>query len=205
MGDIIRAPWTPEQVAGLNRYQYARVFHPYTCGGERGDVAHADRAEAYGEDAGLLQATPDGWVCPVCNYRQDWAHAWSAGSMSNMLAVPSIDGISRPEPSPCSPAQVERFALIIEEAAEVIQAATKILRFGLDSTHPRTGESGRQVLERELGDLTLATRLASFRCDIRSGRISSAAAEKAARIAPFLRYNRVDDLFDGQPDGKADG
>lgn len=59
----IKAPWTPEQVANLNRFQKFGAFHPFTCPGHEGD---GDRA---------LVATPDGWICRHCDYRQDWAHA----------------------------------------------------------------------------------------------------------------------------------
>jgi len=68
--EIIRAPWTPEQVAALNRYQQAHDFHPYTCGGNRKDEWHLD-----GE--GVLVATEKGWVCPYCNYTQNWARAFT--------------------------------------------------------------------------------------------------------------------------------
>ena len=56
----MKAPWTPEQVAALNAHQQRDDFHPYTCGN---DSRHP-----------VLRATPDGWVCDACDYRQDWAH-----------------------------------------------------------------------------------------------------------------------------------
>src|SRR5262245_46147834 len=61
--DIIRAPWTPEQVANLNAYQANCRFHPYTC-----------------RDRHNLVATPAGWVCVEqgCDYQQTWAHRMSA-------------------------------------------------------------------------------------------------------------------------------
>jgi hypothetical protein len=69
------APWTKEQVAALDRWQRCDWVHPFTCGGERRDVAHLLYAEAAGhKDFGVLVATPDGWLCPTCNYRQNWAH-----------------------------------------------------------------------------------------------------------------------------------
>ena len=57
----MRAPWTPEVVEVLNRYQAAGFFHPYTCG-----------ASACRE---TLVATAEGWRCPKCSYTQDWAYA----------------------------------------------------------------------------------------------------------------------------------
>jgi hypothetical protein len=68
MTDQIRAPWTPEQVAALNRFQAEGGLHPFTCGND-----HATGALH-------LVAHEDGWHCwlPDCDYRQDWAHAFMA-------------------------------------------------------------------------------------------------------------------------------
>jgi hypothetical protein len=70
-----RAPWTAEQVAKLNAWQSCGWVHPFTCGcGDRADLMHRAYAERHGGDLGQLIATADGWLCPVCGYRQDWAH-----------------------------------------------------------------------------------------------------------------------------------
>ena len=64
----IEAPWTIEQVRALNRYQRGRWMHPFTCGsGNRTDSIHLD-----GE--GILVAVESGWICPFCDYTQNWAH-----------------------------------------------------------------------------------------------------------------------------------
>jgi hypothetical protein len=64
--NLIKARWTPEQVAALNEYQQDGRFHPYTCG----------RRDDHLDDS-VLVATPDGWVCPHpgCGYTQKWAYA----------------------------------------------------------------------------------------------------------------------------------
>ncbi len=50
-------------------------------------------------------------------------------------------------------AEAERLYLLIEEASEVIKAATKILRHGYDSYNPDgTGSNNQQDLQRELND-----------------------------------------------------
>lgn len=73
----IQVPWTAEQIEGLNRYQQNRRVHPYTCG-NRSAPGHKEYAEAHGErDVGILIATERGWVCPVCDYTQEWAHGMS--------------------------------------------------------------------------------------------------------------------------------
>lgn len=66
----MKEPWTQEVVDALNAQQRNAQLHPYTCGsGHR--TEHPD-----GE--GVLVATVNGWMCPFCDYRQDWAHAPSS-------------------------------------------------------------------------------------------------------------------------------
>ena len=75
MNDRIQAPFTEDQVKRLNEYQRDGRSHPYTCGGNRSDEAHRRYAKEHGAlDYGILVATVDGGVCPVCNYRQSWGH-----------------------------------------------------------------------------------------------------------------------------------
>ena len=56
----ITAPFTPEQVVGLNNWQRSPVYHSFTC---KNNHEHRD-----------LIATRKGWVCPSCDYEQNWAH-----------------------------------------------------------------------------------------------------------------------------------
>ena len=57
----IYAPFNEDQVDALNKFQSLGYIHPFTCpnnhGGER-----------------ILEARESGWVCPDCNYTQNWAH-----------------------------------------------------------------------------------------------------------------------------------
>lgn len=62
---LVKAPWNDEQVANLNAFQSSRRFHPFTCGGDRGNEAHKQYAREHGGDNGQLVATEDGFVCPV--------------------------------------------------------------------------------------------------------------------------------------------
>ena len=60
----IETPFTPAQVQALNEYQTIGHFHPFTCGT---DSRHG---------GGALVATEAGWICPDCDYTQNWAHGF---------------------------------------------------------------------------------------------------------------------------------
>jgi hypothetical protein len=60
--DFLRAPWSGEEVDALNRYQRRDDVHEFTCPQDHD-----------GADPSLV-ATRQGWICPHCDYRQDWAH-----------------------------------------------------------------------------------------------------------------------------------
>jgi hypothetical protein len=77
---IAFAPWTTEQVASLNAYQAAGVFHPFTCG------ISACRAEDHLKRQPLIAFT-DGWHCLRCEYTQDWAHVWMADGSWRQLGM----------------------------------------------------------------------------------------------------------------------
>lgn len=55
--DIIKAPWDPETVDKLNKWQTLGYVHEMTCG----------------ECRTTLKATTNGWVCSHCRYTQHWA------------------------------------------------------------------------------------------------------------------------------------
>lgn len=75
----VEAPWTPEQVAALNRWQDSGRVHPFTCGsGNRMDAEHQIQQANRGGDFGQLIASTNGWFCPACSYRQTWAHDFMA-------------------------------------------------------------------------------------------------------------------------------
>lgn len=43
--------------------------------------------------------------------------------------------------------------ILTEECAEVIQAISKVQRFGIDNTNPFSTETNREHLEQEIGDV----------------------------------------------------
>lgn len=75
---MIKAPWTPEQVAALNWYQTESGWHPFTCGGGEyigeGNAKRMYCGPGWPAPTSTLIATENGWVCPRCDYTQDWAY-----------------------------------------------------------------------------------------------------------------------------------
>lgn len=61
--------FSPDTVVELNKAQSAGRFHPYTCA-NRSDGKH----RVWNGDLGALVATSRGWICPFCDYTQDWHH-----------------------------------------------------------------------------------------------------------------------------------
>lgn len=59
-----------------------------------------------------------------------------------------------------SAAEAEALALLAEECGEVVQAIGKILRHGLWSEHPESGIPNYNTLQREIGDVLAAFRIA---------------------------------------------
>ena len=59
---MVRAPWTSREVDALNRFQRLGFVHEFTCPNNHDTADHT------------LVATYKGWICPHCDYRQDWAH-----------------------------------------------------------------------------------------------------------------------------------
>lgn len=87
------APWTSDQVRALNAYQRSGWLHPFTCGHCRDtqgviferapDTGILHRVTGNQHDGWeifvldrTLTATAAGWICPTCDYTQDWAHDW---------------------------------------------------------------------------------------------------------------------------------
>ena len=68
---IINAPFTPDQVVALNKWQHSGLQHPFTCAGKlKPKGLHSD-------EEGILVATEAGWVCE-CGYTQYWAWNYMA-------------------------------------------------------------------------------------------------------------------------------
>ncbi len=95
-----------------------------------------------------------------------------------------------------SPAEVERLVLLIEESGEIIQAATKILRHGYESTHPdKPHRTNRMDLEKEIGHFNIALVLMTQSIvedgtiDLNLEHINNSEYEKSLSISKYLHHN----------------
>lgn len=68
--------WSAETVNALNERQKNSQFHPYTCGTpDCGVWITCPNWEGKLHDVFFrseLVATANGWICPRCDYTQDW-------------------------------------------------------------------------------------------------------------------------------------
>ena len=82
--------------------------------------------------------------------------------------------------------EARNLVLLIEECAEVQQAATKVLRFGVGG-HYQTGEhQGRtnvEALEVELGHLLAIYRSLRLRRQVHAGRVMDSMEKHADKLA----------------------
>jgi NTP pyrophosphatase (non-canonical NTP hydrolase) len=85
-------------------------------------------------------------------------------------------------------AQEERLTLITEECAEVIQAVSKIKRFGFNSNY-NGGITNLESLQHELGDLQLILKVMIERGDVNKEAIEQRTIDKRTKINQYLRYN----------------
>lgn len=103
----------------------------------------------------------------------------------------------KPAPSPVqpahglSPAQLERLAMLAEEAGEIVQAVMKIMRHGYDQHHPdRPAADNRAELVRELGDLRTVRRMMIRAGDISGPAIDLSAEQKKARLMKYTHHQQ---------------
>jgi NTP pyrophosphatase (non-canonical NTP hydrolase) len=79
--------------------------------------------------------------------------------------------------------------ITIEECAEVIQAITKALRFGLHQKHPETGVTNKEHLECELGQLMYMMEEIGQLWDLDFNNISDAYLAKEDALKKWSKFN----------------
>jgi len=84
-------------------------------------------------------------------------------------------------------AEIERLALLGEELGEVQQIIGKILRHGFETCHPnRPHMTNRDELERELGDVLLASKMMCDLGDLLEENIEGYAQMKKRKVGKYL-------------------
>lgn len=82
----------------------------------------------------------------------------------------------------------ELLIILSEECAEVQQAATKCIRFGMASTHNgQIPESNQLRLEKEIGDFMAMVRLLTEEYNLNMDNIIEAADAKLIKVEKFMR------------------
>lgn len=76
----------------------------------------------------------------------------------------------------------EILSILQEECAEVIQAVSKVNRFGFSGLNPKDNRNNRQHLEEEIGDLICMIELLVENNLINQANIDSAAVNKRTKL-----------------------
>ena len=79
--------------------------------------------------------------------------------------------------------QNEVLLITLEECAEVIQAISKVFRFGIDSVH--NGVTNREHLEEEVGDLLCMIEMMMENDILSRGIVAEAKFAKRAKLAKW--------------------
>ena len=87
-------------------------------------------------------------------------------------------------------AELERLALLSEEAGELVQTIGKIVRHGYESYNPDRSRDGsnRDQLQREIGDLLYCLQLLEINGDIDKEAIDYDAALAAEKKPQYLHH-----------------
>jgi NTP pyrophosphatase (non-canonical NTP hydrolase) len=75
------------------------------------------------------------------------------------------------------------YACLSEECGEVSQVIGKILRFGINDSHPKTGDiPNKQLLKDELNDILAVAKLLGFQPD------NKAIGDKQKKVMKYMEY-----------------
>ena len=88
----------------------------------------------------------------------------------------------------------ERLNLLQEEGGEIVQAASKILRFGPNSYHPRNpGPSNREHLEEEIGGFCAILTLLAKAGEISEEECAKHELAKLRSIEKYTKYQKYEE------------
>ena len=88
----------------------------------------------------------------------------------------------------------EAMDILQEEAAEVIQAVSKVRRFGWESKHPESQQTNLEHLEEELGDMQAMIEILMELGIVSWGSVTVAKRAKIEKLKKWSNiFNKVDD------------
>jgi NTP pyrophosphatase (non-canonical NTP hydrolase) len=96
-----------------------------------------------------------------------------------------------PEVLPKSANLNEVLLIIQEECAEVVQAVSKVIRFGWENHHPERTKTNREELEEELGDLLAMYDILLQTREIDPANVSQARANKYNKLKQYSKVFNV--------------
>ena len=82
----------------------------------------------------------------------------------------------------------EALLILAEECAEVIQAVSKIFRFGADTEYPEEGPTNLMRLEEEIGDLEALTKIL-IECGYLNGNFVEDYSQK--KYEKLIKWSKV--------------
>ena len=83
--------------------------------------------------------------------------------------------------------QTEILDILQEECAEVIQMVSKCRRFGIDDTHLKSGESNRERLTEEIGDVMCMIQLMQEAGIVDIAEVMFAAGKKRVKLKEWSK------------------
>lgn len=86
-----------------------------------------------------------------------------------------------------NPHEAELLHCLAEEAGEIVKAAMKALRFGLDDGYPGAGSTNREDIAAEIGDLRAVVERLCTASVIRETGIEHARVAKHRKLDRFLQ------------------
>ncbi len=85
--------------------------------------------------------------------------------------------------------EAQNLGLLTEESSEVIQAVSKITRFGIDDYHPKNKMGNRQKLEEEIGHFLKIVDILIIHGTVTAEGIERGREAKIDRLLKWYNYN----------------
>ena len=104
------------------------------------------------------------------------------GDQHSCIQNPGTIWIKAQQPAPNIP---EVLSILQEECAEVIQAVSKVQRFGLQAHHPERTATNKQELEEELGDLLAMIQILTDQNFLDKASITLATQAKTQKLKQY--------------------